>query len=312
MKFSPNIRQVKILNLLKIEGKLSRNTITKLLSKEESVSKPTVIRDLNKLLKHSHIKTQGTGRAVVYLLAQTNPLLEYVDIDKYFNLDAYQRDASTKFNKQVFNHLNGLFTRDEKKLWGKSLRLFQSRIKKIDSSIYKRELERFIIELSWKSSQIEGNTYSLIEAESLIKQHVMASGHPKSEATMILNHKKAFEALLKEKDSYKNITLSSIVKLHSILTKDLVTPGIRSQTVKISGSIYTPPTNKHEIQTILLKVINQINITSHFPEKALIAACMIAYLQPFADGNKRTSRILSNAILLAGGYYPLSYRNIDR
>ncbi|MDP3758436.1 MAG: Fic family protein [Candidatus Daviesbacteria bacterium] len=172
-------------------------------------------------------------------------------------------------------------------------------------------MERLIIELSWKSSQIEGNTYSLIETETLIKQNIKASGHSDEEAVMILNHKEAFKVILDKKNSFRKLDFSDIIQLHQVLTRGLITSGIRSQKVRISGTQYEPLSDKHEIEKMLRQLIEHVNKTEYPPEKALILAIMIAYIQPFADGNKRTSRMLSNAVLIAYGFLPLSYRNIN-
>ena len=145
----------------------------------------------------------------------------------------------------------------------------------------------------------------------MIKQNIKATGHSDEEAVMILNHKKAFEVILEKKDSFKKMDFADIVQLHQVLTKGLTTSGIRSQKVRISGTQYEPLSNKHQIENILRKLVEHINKTKYPPEKALILAIMIACIQPFADGSKRTSRMLSNAVLMAYDYSPLSYRNID-
>ena len=79
----------------------------------------------------------------------------------------------------------------------------------------------------------------------------------------------------------------------------------------INGTVYKPLDNQWQIKEALEKLIAVINKTNNPLEKALIASTMISYIQPFADGNKRTGRMLTNAILLAHDYYPLSYRSVD-
>lgn len=304
-------RQKKIIKLLEKKSGLTRSELIKQLNLSTKVSRITQIRDLNKLISGGFIKTKGKARATKYYLTEENPLFYHVDIDNYFEIDAFEREAKTSFNKDIFKHLNSLYSKKEKNLWEKSSIEINKRTKQLDPSILKRELERFVIELSWKSSQIEGNTYSLIETEALIKQNIQAKGHPKDEAVMILNHKSAFDSIIKNKKTFQKISYSDIVQLHGILTRDLVSSGVRSQPVRISGSVYTPPSHKSELESLLRKIIRHINIVEYPPEKALIASVILAYLQPFADGNKRTSRMLANAILLSYGYFPLSYRSID-
>src|SRR3989338_6187161 len=229
----------------------------------------------------------------------------------YFEIDSDDRKIKSGFNKNVYDHLSNLYSRQEIDRWEKGSKMFKKGKTELDPSIYKRELERFVIELSWKSSQIEGNTYSLIETETLIKQNVRAHGHPEEEAVMILNHKDAFETILDKKSAFKKLDFSDVVQLHNVLTKGLVTSGIRSQKVRITGTAYEPLSNKHDLENALRQLIKHVNTTVYPPEKALILAAMIAYLQPFADGNKRTARMLGNAVLIAYDYFPLSYRNVD-
>lgn len=306
-----NDRQKKILKVLGEINNASRSVLAGHVSPDERISRITLIRDLNYLVGLNLIKVSGNGKNTVYGLVEENFTLKYLDLDSYFKIEPENRTIKKDFNDDVFSHLNNLYSSVEIKLWERSKKIFKEVENKLDSSIYKRELERFVIELSWKSSQIEGNTYTLIETETLIKQNIKAVGHSDSEAIMILNHKKAFEVIIDKKDSFKKLDMHDIIQLHQILTDGLVTSGIRSQKVRISGTEYTPLSDKHKIESVLRQLIDLVNKTEFPPEKALILSIMIAYIQPFADGNKRTSRMLSNAVLLAYDYFPLSYRSID-
>ncbi len=306
-----NSRQRKLIEHLEKKDGLTRRELMKQPELEGNVSRITQIRDLNYLITRGLVKTEGEARATRYYLTQKNPLFGYIDIDHYFELDAFEREARRDFNEEIFKNLKDLYSEKEKALWEKSASEIKKRRAKLDPSIYERELERFIIEFSWKSSQIEGNTYSLIETETLIKQNIRAKGHTEEEAVMILNHKKAFDLILKNKTAFRRLNVSDVVRLHCELTKGLVTSGIRSQPVRIVGTLYTPPSHKGKLESLLKRTTQQVNMVDYPPEKALIVSVMVAYLQPFADGNKRTSRMLANAILLSFGYFPLSYRNID-
>jgi len=306
-----NSRQQQILKFLKEKGSLSRLDLSRLLVFKKGTSRITVIRDLNELVKSGFVTAKGKGRATRYGLAKINPLLEYIDMTHYFETDSDDRKIKYGFNKNVYGNLSNLYSRQEIDLWEKGSRKFREGKEKLDPSIYKRELERFMIEFSWKSSQIEGNTYSLIESETLIKQNIRAHGHPEEEAVMILNHKDAFEAILDKKAAFRKLDFSDVVQLHNILTKGLVASGVRSQKVRITGTDYQPLSDKHDLENALRELIKHISSTKYPPEKALVLASMIAYLQPFADGNKRTARMLSNAVLIAYDYFPLSYRNVD-
>ena len=177
---------------------------------------------------------------------------------------------------------------------------------------YRKEMERLGIDLSWKSSQIEGNTYSLLETERLLKEKQTASGKTKEEAVMLLNHKDALDFILDVPDYLKDLTVARIEEIHALLTKELgVDRNIRHRRVGITGTNYTPLDNEFQIREALEDTVRLINGKSNIFEKALLALVLLSYIQAFTDGNKRTARIVSNGILIANGYCPISFRTVD-
>ena len=306
-----NSRQRAILGFLAGAGKVTRQAIGNIFAGDKSVSKITVIRDLNELMGEKLVEHSGNGKARVYFLPQINPLLSFVDLDAYFRIDFDNRKIIGSFNEEIYKDLTNLFSDQEKLIWQSSSEEFRYRVGALDRSIYKRELERFVIEFSWKSAQIEGNTYDLLETETLFTQNIEAKGHTREEAKMLINHKKAFDLILENRNNFKKVTYSDVLRLHGVMTRDLVSSGIRNQPVRIGGTRYIPMTTSSDLESHLRKTIDLINETNFPAQKALIASVMIAYIQPFKDGNKRTARTLANAILLAYDYFPLSYRNVD-
>jgi fido (protein-threonine AMPylation protein)/DNA-binding transcriptional ArsR family regulator len=308
-----NPRQKQILELINKSDSLSRLEIKEKLESPFLASIPTIARDLAYLLKNRFVTVHGEGRNTRYSGINLSPLLKYFDIDRYFSLDPDQRTGAKKsFNPDVFGIIDGLFSPSERKELNQIFKNFGTESQSGNKDIYLREVERFVIELSWKSSKIEGNTYSLLDTETLIKQKIEAKGHPKDEAVMILNHKKAFETILANRNDYKNMLFSQITQLHNILVKDLnVTTGIRNQAVGITGTTYQPLDNEWQIREAMDNFVTCLNRAEYPLEKALLTIAMISYIQPFADGNKRTARMLANAILLANDFYPLSYRSVD-
>jgi Fic family protein len=306
-------RQKSILNILAQSDKLSRKQIAKKLSISHPTSKATLARDLATLLKGGRIEALGDGPKRVYQSSISNPLLKYVDLGQYFALDPDDRqDAKTSFNLDIYTELHDLILPEEIEELKTTFRSYTQSTESLDQTIRDRELERFMIELSWKSSKIEGNTYSLLETETLIKENQEAQGHSKSEALMILNHKDAFKTIVKHRSDFRELSLGKVLELHNILVKDLsIVTGIRTHAVGITGTSYRPLDNEWQIKKSLERLISTVNETTHPFEKALIISSMLAYLQPFADGNKRTARMLSNAVLLAYDYFPLSYRSVD-
>ena len=294
------LRQNQILSLL-ADKSLSREKIT---AKLPGFYRITVIRDLNSLEKAGLVRKEGKGPAVKYISLQ-NPLLRAFDTESYFSADpAIRLSAQTGFNSKIFDYFLKL---PEEEL---NLKRLSDQERKLDPTIFKREIERFTIEFSWKSSRIEGNTYSLLETEILIKQAKEAFGHSQYEATMILNHKRAMDFILQNRSYFKELSVVKIIKLHGLLTGDLeITSGLRRDPVAITGTNYIPPSNRDVLKKFLEKTVEIINLITSPVLKAMTAGCMIPYLQPFVDGNKRIGRTLTNAILIANDLYPLSYRD---
>ena len=108
------------------------------------------------------------------------------------------------------------------------------------------------IDLIWKSSQIEGNTYSLLETERLLKDKETAQGKGKDEAIMLLNHKEAIDFIVENPNYVTPLTISRIEDIHSLLIKDLVVDrNIRKRRVGISGTNYKPLDNEYHIMEAL-------------------------------------------------------------
>lgn len=129
---------------------------------------------------------------------------------------------------------------------------------------------------------------------------------------MLLNHKEALEFIIENPDYVVPLTIARIEDIHSILVKDLpVERNIRQRRVGISGTNYKPLDNEHQIREALEDMCNLINSKGNIFEQSLLALVLLSYIQAFNDGNKRTARIISNAILIANQYCPISFRTID-
>ena len=234
------------------------------------------------------------------------------DVESYFENE--NRKVLNNFNFRIFELLeqNQVFRDEEiRKLYDRE-REFELRMKSLPKIARQKEMERLVIDLSWKSSQIEGNTYSLLETEALLKDAREAKGKSKTEALMILNHKKALSYILENPDFFDKLTVSKIEDIHYLLTKNMgVTRNVRSFRVGITGTSYTPLDNSFQISEALEQTCRLINDKKNILEKAFLALVLISYIQPFEDGNKRTSRIISNAVLLANGFCPISFRTVE-
>lgn len=306
-------RQKKILSFISKEIEVGISDILDFLNKNEvKISRFSVVRDLNVLIQNDFLNKTGGGRSVKYREIQNHPMHKYVDIDEYFKTSQDDRKlASESFEFEIFKKLENVFIKENLIKIDILNKKFKENIKKISKTIKKLETERFTIELSWKSSQIEGNTYSLLDTEDLIKNRIEAVGHKKEEVIMILNHKKALDFINKNTTYFKIISVKKMEEIHRLMVEDLdVHYNIRKFPVGIIGTNYKPLDNEYQIKEAIQKMIDLINATEHPIIKAFFALSLISYIQPFEDGNKRTARLLANAILLAHNYCPLSYRSV--
>jgi len=192
-----------------------------------------------------------------------------------------------------------------------------SRAKKYKSAgTYARQIyNRLLIDLSYNSSRLEGNTYSLLETEKLILEGTATPGKLDEEKTMILNHKEAIRFLV-DKSEQAVIDETTICSLHYLLSDGLVTPEyagkIRDYGVRIGGSTYMPLESPKLLKKYLNVICNKYNLIKNSFEKSIFLLAQIAYLQPFVDVNKRTSRLGANFPLFHANLVPLSFEAIKQ
>ena len=207
---------------------------------------------------------------------------------------------------------SSLFTAEELILLNNLQNKFSENVAQLSDFEYKKDMERLAIDLSWKSSQIEGNTYSLLETERLLKDKQTAAGKTKDEAIMLLNHKDAIDFVVANPDYFLSLNIAKIEELHSILIKELgVDRNIRTRRVGITGTNYRPIDNEFQIREALQQTCDLINNRKNVFEKALFALVLLSYIQAFSDGNKRVARITANALFIANNHCPVSFRTVD-
>jgi Fic family protein len=275
----------------------------------------TVKRILIKLISENLIIAEGKGKATKYKISTSYELLYPVSLNEYFEKEIDERTIKSSFNfsliKNVLKEVK-LFKQDELQHLSNLQEMFMTNISELTEAEYSREMERLAIDLSWKSSQIEGNTYSLLETERLLKEKETAHGKTKDEAIMLLNHKEALDFIIDNPDYIEPLTIARIEDIHSILIKDLgVDRNIRKSRVGISGTNYKPLDNEFQIKEAIEEMCELINNRELVFEKALLLLVLLSYIQPFSDGNKRTARIINNAILIKNKYCPISFRTVD-
>lgn len=275
----------------------------------------TVRRDLAKLVDDGVLLLVGKGKSSRYMLSPAYELFQPIDLNAYFGKEIDERQIHESYNFDLIEKtLSGvpLFTRSEITYLDARQKVFAENLSKLSAAQYRKEMERLGVDLSWKSSQIEGNTYSLLETERLLLEKETAAGKSKDEAVMLLNHKDALDFILDNPDYLSELTVAKIETIHSILVKELaVDRNIRTRRVGITGTNYRPLDNEFQIREALEQTCRLVNDKTCVFEKALLILLLISYIQPFNDGNKRTARIVGNAMLIANGYCPLSFRTVD-
>ncbi len=302
-----------ILQILHYHPMISRGEIASYLT--EDVNERTLKRIIAEAVSRGDILVHGKARATKYSLSPQAHITMPLDLATYFEKDVDERIVQESFNfsliREILPKVN-LFTADEMHRLEHAQRTFAAHIQEMSPLEYHKEMERLGVDLSWKSSQIEGNTYSLLETERLLKERKEATGKTKEEAIMLLNHKDALTFLLDNPDYLQQISLHRIEDIHAILTKDLaVERNIRQRRVGITGTKYRPLDNEFQIREALEDSCTLINDKENVFEKALLTLVLLSYIQAFTDGNKRTARITSNAVLMAYGYCPISFRTVD-
>jgi len=306
-------QEIEILQFLHYNQSVTRADIEAALTNPPSQA--TLKRLIAEMVKHGNIEVVGRGPATRYRLTPQAHVTMELNIDTYFDKDIDERQVQKSFNFELINDILPsveLFSTQELNRLSEAQEQFRKHLSEMSEIEYRKEMERLGIDLSWKSSQIEGNTYSLLETERLLKEKQTASGKTKEEAVMLLNHKDALDFILDVPEYLKDLTVGRIEEIHALLTKELgVERNIRHRRVGITGTNYTPLDNEFQIREALEDSVRLINGKSNIFDKALLALILLSYIQAFTDGNKRTARIVSNGILIANGYCPISFRTVD-
>ena len=304
---------IEILQFLHYHPLANRTEIMAGLTKAPSDS--TMKRLLSAAVKEGNIETAGRGPATKYKLTPQAHVTMPLDLATYFDKDIDEREVQESFNFDLIRDVLPkveIFTKEELEVLNAAQMEFEKNTEGMTELEYRKEMERLGVDLSWKSSQIEGNTYSLLETERLLKDKKTASGKTKEEAIMLLNHKDALDFVLDVPDYLKELSVHRIEDIHSILTKELeVDRNIRHRRVGITGTNYRPLDNEFQIREALEDTCTLVNGKDNVFEKALLTLVLLSYIQAFVDGNKRTARITSNAVLIANGYCPISFRTVD-
>lgn len=175
-------------------------------------------------------------------------------------------------------------------------------------------LGRLLIDLSWASSRLEGNTYTRLDTQNLIELGQAAEGKDRREAQMILNHKAAIELLVEQAEDIGFNTFT-FYNLHALLSENLLahpaeSGRLRNRIVEVSGTVFHPLGIPQQIETYFHMILDKADAIEDPFEQAFFIMVHIPYLQPFVDVNKRVSRLGANIPLIRHNLCPLSFIDV--
>ena len=268
--------------------------------KISTVTLRTVQRSLHSLVQKGLITKSGPNKAPMYRPYYPSVLVG--DIQEVRILD--ERRSETGFHFEFLDWLEGSEADVEV--------LPHADITNM-ASMSRKDLQHLTVELSWKSSSLEGNTYTLLDTELLLNENVRAKGKTAFETQMVLNHKAAIDFILKNKDLFSGtITFPAVEQLHRMIGQNLdFDLGVRKRLVRITSSQYIPMRDPHKIRETFDRILSVISAQPNPYSRALLAMSLVPYLQGFEDGNKRTGRLLANAILISTLGRGFSLRGVE-
>ncbi len=310
-------------------------SVSELMDFFPSSSKRTMQRHIAKLIETNRIQAQGNARARRYfaiysnqkqmqrfstqksinfpenipLSADSKDILNYIEQPPSARhpvgyqlefLDSYEPNKTYYLPEPTRRHLHKI---------GKTPNL------QAPAGTYSRAiLNRLLIDLSWASSHLEGNTYSRLDTRELIEQGRVAQGKDFFETQMIMNHKVAIEFIVDNIDTV-GFNAYTLMNLHSVLSENLLqNPSdegrIRRHAVDIGLSVYRPLSTPQQIEEIFSSILCKVNLIHDPFEQSFFIMVHLPYLQPFADINKRTSRIIANLPLFQHNLCPLTFLDV--
>jgi Fic family protein len=303
-------------------------TLAELLAQRPTLARRTAQRWISLWITQERLRAQGEGRArryfaqaAVHLVAPPSwaaalPLSpDSKDILAYIEKPltgrkpvGYQPEFLQSYQPGVTWYLPLTLRRQLRKM-GQTMKVSEP------AGTYSRAiLSRLLIDLSWASSHLEGNTYSRLDTRELIEHGKAAQGKGAIETQMILNHKSAIE-LLVENIAVVGFNRFTLMNLHSALAENLLpNPAdegrIRKHAVDIGLSVFRPLSVPAQIEAAFDLMLDKVNqITDPF-EQSFFMMVHLPYLQPFADINKRTSRLVANLPLFRANLCPLTFLDV--
>lgn len=300
-------------------------TLAELLVAQPGLARRTAQRLIAGLIDRGQAIARGEARARRYfgvvtsvsdgfsrhipLSADSQDILAYIDQPAQARKPVgYQRDFLDAYLPNTTWYLSAAMRRQLHRM-GKTADIDQP------AGTYSRAiLNRLLIDLSWASSHLEGNTYTRLDTRELIEHGKAARGKSAIETQMILNHKTAIESLVENIDSAE-LNRYTLMNLHSALAENLLpNPAdegrVRQHAVDIGKSVYRPLSKPQQIEDVLSALLVKANQIHDPFEQSFFMMVHLPYLQPFADINKRTSRLAANLPLFRANLCPLTFMDV--
>jgi len=303
----------------------------------ENINRRTLQRRLKLLLRNNRITTEGKSIALVYKTARNavntvNPITPdsslKTDVELYittspegrlirdFVRQPLMRRKPIGYERSFLQeYMPGVTFYLPDSLRSQLQEMGRTPAPQRPAGTYAREiLNRLLIDLSWASSRLEGNTYSRIDTRNLIEFGQAAEGKDIQETQMILNHKAAIEMLIEEADQV-GFNHFTILNLHAILSENLMldedsSGRLRRRPVEIGASTFLPLAMPQVIEEYFDILLQKASAIPDPFEQAFFMMVQLPYLQPFEDVNKRVSRLAANIPLIQNNLCPLSFVDV--
>ena len=313
---------------------LSRQGVGEILFQQSGRMLPerTLSRRLEQLVLEQRVRTSGRGRAVLYQPYADQPLAaasatvepdvvplskDGAEVRSLVQRPIGQRKPVTYNARFLEAYVPGetwYLSADQRSALHE---LGHTPDATLPAGTYAREIyNRLLIDLAWASSHLEGNTYTRLDTQNLLEFGQRAEGKDAAEAQMILNHKAAI-AMLVEQAEYVGFNAYTFFNLHAALSDNLLGDQadegrLRTRIVNITGTVYTPLAVPQRVEELFGRLLTTADAIPDPFEQAFFVMVHLPYLQPFADVNKRTSRLAANLPLIKANLCPLSFVDVPR
>ncbi len=290
----------------------------------------TLQRRLNRLVKDGRIVSKGVNKGVLYFPVEQQKKAEVAESPHSIPLTQASFSLRNKIMQPItrrnpvgydINFLNSYKPNEsyyiDKATREKLADFGNVGIEDLPAGTYLLQLmDRLLIDLSWNSSRLEGNTYSLLETQRLIDMGIEAEGKGLKESKMILNHKAAIELLASQSDSL-DFNAYTICNLHALLADGLLHDTnargrLRTRAVGISSSVFLPLENPQLIDAQFQLFLQKASAIKDPIEQSFFVMVHLPYLQPFEDVNKRVSRLAANIPMMKHNLCPLSFVDVPK